>query len=114
MTLFLRGCRALRSSGARGFLDSVALTNVKSIGYAERGHARQSACDRSHRSNSESKGHLSHMAISQDEQKPATEPQSSSAPPSRSGKQVMKTTSPWRDDDADPQEYAALLDLYDN
>src|SRR5215204_1031283 len=54
------------------------------------------------------------MAISQDEQKPATEPQSSSAPPSRSGKQVMKTTSPWRDDDADPQEYAALLDLYDN
>jgi len=55
------------------------------------------------------------MAISQDEQKPATEPQGSPATPTRSGnKQVMKTTSPWRDEDADPQEYAALLDLYDN
>ena len=56
------------------------------------------------------------MAISQDEQKPATEPQSSPATPARSGnKQVMKTTSPWgHDDDADPQEYARLLDLYDN
>jgi small subunit ribosomal protein S1 len=56
------------------------------------------------------------MAISQDEQKPATEPQGSSAAPTRSGnKQVMKTTSPWgQDDDADPQEYARMLDLYDN
>jgi small subunit ribosomal protein S1 len=55
------------------------------------------------------------MAISQDEQKPASDPQAAPAP-TRSGKQpVMKTTSPWgQDDDADPQEYARLLDLYDN
>ena len=56
------------------------------------------------------------MAISQDEQKPATDPQGASAPVTRAtGKQVMKTTSPWgQDEDADPQEYARLLDLYDN
>src|SRR5918994_1801088 len=56
------------------------------------------------------------MAISQDEQKPATDPQVGSAPVTRAtGKQVMKTTSPWgQDEDADPQEYARLLDLYDN
>ena len=56
------------------------------------------------------------MAISQDEQNPATEPQTSPATPVRTGnKQVMKTTSPWgHDEDADPTEYARLLDLYDN
>ncbi len=56
------------------------------------------------------------MAISQDEQKPASDPQVASAPVTRAtGKQVMKTTSPWgQDEDADPQEYARLLDLYDN
>ena len=56
------------------------------------------------------------MAISQDEQKPATDSPTTPATPTRSGnKQVMKTTSPWgHDDDADPQEYARMLDLYDN
>jgi len=56
------------------------------------------------------------MAISQDEQKPATEPQGTAATPARAaGKQVVKTTSPWgHDEDTDPQEYARLLDLYDN
>ena len=56
------------------------------------------------------------MAISQDEQKPATEPQGAAATPAKAaGKQVMKTTSPWgHDEDTDPQEYARLLDLYDN
>ncbi len=56
------------------------------------------------------------MAISQDEQKPATESTGSPATPARTGnKQVVKTTSPWgRDDETDPQEYARLLDLYDN
>ena len=56
------------------------------------------------------------MAISQDEHHPAIEPQAASAPTTRAtGKQVMKTTSPWgHDDDTDPQEYARLLDLYDN
>jgi small subunit ribosomal protein S1 len=56
------------------------------------------------------------MAISQDEQNPATESPNSPANPTRSGKQaVMKTTSPWgQDDDADPQEYAKMLELYDN
>jgi small subunit ribosomal protein S1 len=55
------------------------------------------------------------MAISQDEHKPA-EPQSSTAPATRNaGKQTVKTTSPWgHDEDTDPQEYARLLDLYDN
>src|SRR6478735_8745075 len=56
------------------------------------------------------------MAISQDEQKPATEPQGPTATPARAGnKQVVKTTSLWaQDEDSDPQEYARLLDLYDN
>jgi small subunit ribosomal protein S1 len=56
------------------------------------------------------------MAISQDEQKPATEPQGAVATPARAGgKQAVKTTSPWgHDEDTDPQEYARLLDLYDN
>ncbi|MDO8680527.1 MAG: 30S ribosomal protein S1 [Acidobacteriota bacterium] len=56
------------------------------------------------------------MAISQDEQHPGTEPQGTTPPVARAtGKQVMKTTSPWgHDDDTDPQEYARLLDLYDN
>ena len=50
------------------------------------------------------------MAISQDEQKPATEPQGAAATPARAaGKQVVKTTSPWgHDEDTDPQEYARL------
>ena len=54
------------------------------------------------------------MAISQDEQNPATEP--GATPAARvPGKQALKTTSPWgHDDDTDPQEYARLLDLYDN
>jgi small subunit ribosomal protein S1 len=56
------------------------------------------------------------MAISQDEQKLAADPQVAPAPATRAaGKQVMKTTSPWgQDEDTDPQEYARLLDLYDN
>jgi hypothetical protein len=112
------GCFRLAQALLRstGFLDSLALSNVISIGYAERGHASQPARDRSFRSKFESKGHLSQMAISQDEQKPATEPQTSPATPVRTGnKQVMKTTSPWgHDEDADPTEYARLLDLYDN
>jgi small subunit ribosomal protein S1 len=55
------------------------------------------------------------MAISQDEHKPA-EPQSPTAPATRNaGKQTVKTISPWgHDEDTDPQEYARLLDLYDN
>ena len=54
------------------------------------------------------------MAISQDEQKPATE--TPAATPARTGnKQVVKTTALWgQDEDTDPQEYAKLLDLYDN
>jgi small subunit ribosomal protein S1 len=54
------------------------------------------------------------MAISQDEQNPAE--QGSPATPVRTGnKQVVKTTSPWgQDENTDPQEYARLLDLYDN
>jgi len=56
------------------------------------------------------------MAISQDEQTPATEPQGAATPAARvPGKQALKTTSPWgRDDETDPQEYARLLDLYDS
>ena len=56
------------------------------------------------------------MAISQDEQHPAAEPQGTTTPVARAtGKPTLKTTSPWgHDDDTDPQEYARLLDLYDN
>ncbi|MBM3808069.1 MAG: 30S ribosomal protein S1 [Acidimicrobiia bacterium] len=60
------------------------------------------------------------MAISQDEQQPATDsaPNAAGSPATtvRTGtKQVVKTTSPWgQDEDTDPQEYARLLDLYDN
>ena len=56
------------------------------------------------------------MAISQDEQNPATDPSVAATPAARvPGKQALKTTSPWgRDDDTDPQEYSRLLDLYDN
>jgi small subunit ribosomal protein S1 len=56
--------------------------------------------------------------VMQDEQNPAVEPQSASAPtgsPSK-GRQTLKTTSPWvrAEQEEDPQEYARLLDLYDN
>ena len=56
------------------------------------------------------------MAISQDEQNPATDPSVAATPAARvPGKQALKTTSPWgHDDDTDPQEYSRLLDLYDN
>jgi small subunit ribosomal protein S1 len=56
--------------------------------------------------------------VMQDEHNPAVEPQSASAPtgtPSK-GRQTLKTTSPWvrAEQEEDPQEYARLLDLYDN
>ena len=54
------------------------------------------------------------MAISQGN--PATEPQGASTPTARAaGKQAVKTTSLWgQHEDTDPEEYARLLDLYDN
>jgi small subunit ribosomal protein S1 len=53
------------------------------------------------------------MAISQDEQKPADTPSASAT--RAAAKPVVKTTSLWgQDEDTDPQEYARLLDLYDN
>jgi small subunit ribosomal protein S1 len=58
------------------------------------------------------------IAMVQDERNPAVEPQSASAPTVTQprGRQTQKTTSPWghADRDEDPQEYARLLDLYDN
>ena len=55
------------------------------------------------------------MVMPQEEHNPAVEPQSASAP-GKQGRQTLKTTSPWGqgDSDVDPQEYARLLDLYDN
>jgi small subunit ribosomal protein S1 len=55
------------------------------------------------------------MVMPQDEHNPAVEPQSASAP-GKQGRQTLKTTSPWGqgDSEVDPQEYARLLDLYDN
>ena len=54
----------------------------------------------------------------QDEHNPAVEPQSASAPTVTQprGRQTQKTTSPWghADREEDPQEYARLIDLYDN
>ena len=57
------------------------------------------------------------MVMPQDEHNPAVEPTSASAPVKQSsGRQTLKTTSPWgqQDSDVDPEEYARLLDLYDN
>jgi small subunit ribosomal protein S1 len=58
------------------------------------------------------------IAMVQDERNPAVEPQSASAPTVTQprGRQTQKTTSPWghADREEDPQEYARLLDLYDN
>jgi small subunit ribosomal protein S1 len=58
------------------------------------------------------------MVMPQDEQNPAVEPQSASAPaaPQPRSRQTLKTTSPWvqTEREEDPQEYARLLDLYDN
>jgi small subunit ribosomal protein S1 len=56
--------------------------------------------------------------VMQDEHNPAVEPQSASAPTvsQPKGRQTLKTTSPWvrTEQEEDPQEYARLLDLYDN
>jgi small subunit ribosomal protein S1 len=53
-----------------------------------------------------------------DEHNPAVEPQGASAPTASQpkGRQPLKTTSPWvrGEQEEDPQEYARLLDLYDN
>ena len=58
------------------------------------------------------------MVMPQDEQNPAVEPQGASAPAGSqpSARQPLKTTSPWvqGESETDPQEYARLLDLYDN
>jgi small subunit ribosomal protein S1 len=56
--------------------------------------------------------------VMQDEQNPAVEPQSAPAPTvsQPKGRQTLKTISPWvrAEQEEDPQEYARLLDLYDN
>ena len=56
------------------------------------------------------------MVMPQDEHNTAVEPKGASAPAKQSGRQTLKTTTPWQgeDSDLDPQEYARLLDLYDN
>src|SRR5687768_6293511 len=57
------------------------------------------------------------MAMPQDEHNPAVEPKGASAPVRQSGRQTLKTTTPWMhqgESDVDPQEYARLLDIYDN
>ncbi len=56
------------------------------------------------------------MAISQDEQNSTKESAGAHTPTAQAaGKASAKTIATWgRDDDTDPQEYARLLDLYDN
>jgi small subunit ribosomal protein S1 len=56
------------------------------------------------------------MVMPQEEHNTAVEPKGASAPAKQSGRQTLKTTTPWHgeDSDVDPQEYARLLDLYDN
>jgi small subunit ribosomal protein S1 len=57
------------------------------------------------------------MAISQDEHNPATEPKGATTPTATAaGRQVPKTTALWAKDDESmsPEEFARLLDLYDN
>src|SRR6185436_16832032 len=77
--------------------------------------AQSIASRSSSRSKSESKGHFSQMAISQDEQKPATETPAATQTTRSGKKEVVKTTALWgQDEDADPQEFSKMLDLYDN
>src|SRR5512139_2619509 len=57
------------------------------------------------------------MALSQDEHNPATEPKGATPPTApAAGRQAPKTTALWaKDDDSiSPEEFARLLDLYDN
>ncbi len=57
------------------------------------------------------------MAISQDEHNPATEPKGATTPTATAaGRQAPKTTPLWVKDDesVNPEEFARLLDLYDN
>jgi small subunit ribosomal protein S1 len=57
------------------------------------------------------------MAISQDEHNPATEPKGATTPTAAAaGRQAPKTTPLWAKDDEsiNPEEFARLLDLYDN
>jgi small subunit ribosomal protein S1 len=56
------------------------------------------------------------MVMPQDEHNTAVEPKGASAPAKQPGRQTLKTTTPWHRDDSevDQQEYARLLDLYDN
>jgi small subunit ribosomal protein S1 len=55
------------------------------------------------------------MAISQDEQNSASEPGAHTPTAQAAGKAATKTIATWgRDEETDPQEYARLLDLYDN
>ncbi len=57
------------------------------------------------------------MAISQDEHNPATEPKGATTPTATAaGRQAPKTTPLWVKDDEsiNPEEFARLLDLYDN
>jgi small subunit ribosomal protein S1 len=56
------------------------------------------------------------MVMPQDEHNPTVESTGTSAPVKQSsGRQTLKTTSPWgHDSDVNPEEYARLLDLYDN
>jgi small subunit ribosomal protein S1 len=57
------------------------------------------------------------MAMSTDEQNPAVEPQGAPAPVKQhAGRHTLKPTPPWvqGDTEVDPQEFASLLDLYDN
>ena len=57
------------------------------------------------------------MALSQDEHNPATEPKGAIPPTApAAGRQAPKTTPLWAKDDesVSPEEFARLLDLYDN
>ena len=56
------------------------------------------------------------MVMPQDEHNTAVEPKGASAPGKQPGRQTLKPTTPWQgeDSDLDQQEYARLLDLYDN
>src|SRR5688572_12772234 len=56
------------------------------------------------------------MVMPQDEHTTAVEPKGAAAPVKQPGRQTLKTTTPWiqGDSEVDQQEYAALLDLYDN
>ena len=109
----------LAIGGSFRLLDSSALSNVTSVGYAGRRPPPNVPRSRSKGTTGKSASRRTRtaMALSQDEHNPATEPKGATPPSApAAGRQAPKTTPLWAKDDesVSPEEFARLLDLYDN